>query len=191
MVENGQYESDVTKGAVAGIIGGLVATYAMSEFQGWWSRVVRGEQPQSSAGAHDARDWQELEEGANANELAAQAVARTTIGRPLERQELSLAAPAVHYTFGGMVGGLYGALAETAPSVRALSGAAYGTAVWAAADEIAMPVLGLSDRTDRQPFERHFHSFAAHIVFGVTSELVRRAVRAALRDRPSVDPASD
>jgi putative membrane protein len=121
-----------------------------------------------------------LEEGANANEIAAQTVAQAAIGRPLDREELSVAAPAVHYTFGAVAGGFYGALAENAPAARALSGAVYGTTVWAAADEIAMPVLGLSDRTDEQPFERHLHSFAAHIVFGVTTELVRRSVRAAL-----------
>jgi uncharacterized membrane protein YagU involved in acid resistance len=43
-----------------------------------------------------------------------------------------------------------------------------------------MPLLGLSERTDVQPLDRHVHSFAAHIVFGVTTELVRRGVRAAL-----------
>jgi putative membrane protein len=180
MRENGTRRPDVAKGIVAGVIGGLAGTFAMSEFQGWWSRAVRGVQPQSAAGEHDARDWQELEEGANANEIAAQTVARAAIGRPLDREELSVAAPAVHYTFGAVAGGFYGALAENAPAARALSGAAYGTTVWAAADEIAMPVLGLSDRTDEQPFERHLHSFAAHIVFGVTTELVRRGVRAAL-----------
>ena len=180
MRENGTHRPDLAKGVVAGVIGGLVGTFAMSEFQGWWSRAVRGVQPQSAAGKHDARDWQEIEEGANANEIAAQTVARAAIGRPLDREELSVAASAVHYTFGAMVGGFYGALAENAPAARALSGAAYGTTVWAAADEIAMPVLGLSERTDEQPLERHFHSFAAHIVFGVATELVRRGVRAVL-----------
>jgi len=180
MDENVSDESDVTKGALAGIIGGLAGTFAMSEFQGWWSRAVRGVHPQSSGGDHDARDWQEVEEGTNANELTAPTLARATIGRPLDRQELSVAAPAVHYTFGALLGGFYGVMAENAPQVRALSGAAYGTAVWATADEIAMPVLGLSEPTHEQPFERHFHSFAAHIVFGVTTELVRRGVRAAL-----------
>jgi putative membrane protein len=183
MNQNGNHQSDAAKGAVAGIIGGLAGTFAMSEFQGWWSRAIRGVQPQSSAGEHDARDWQELEEGTNANELTAQTLAKATIGRSLDQRELSVAAPAVHYTFGALMGGFYGAMAENAPGVRALSGAAYGTAVWAAADEIAMPVLGLSDRTDKQPFERHFHSFAAHIVFGVTTELVRRGVRAAFDHR--------
>jgi putative membrane protein len=183
MVESSSNQSDVTKGAVAGIIGGLVGTYAMSEFQGWWSRAVRGEQPQSSGGEHDARDWQEIDEETNANELVAQTLARATIGRPLHREELGVAAPAVHYTFGAMLGGFYGALAERTPTVRAWSGAAYGTAVWAAADEVAIPVLGLSDSTSEQPFERHLHSFAAHLVFGVTAELVRRGVRAAMNAR--------
>jgi hypothetical protein len=180
MRDDDMHEPDVAKGAIAGLVGGLAGTFVMSEFQGWWSRAVRGEQPQSSGGHHDARDWQELHEGKNANEITAQALARTAIGRPLDRSELSIAAPAVHYTFGALVGGFYGAMAENTPTVRALSGAAYGTAVWAAADEIAMPVLGLSERTDQQPFERHFHAFAAHLVFGVATELVRRGVRAAL-----------
>jgi putative membrane protein len=170
----------VTRGVVAGIVGGLAGTWAMSEFQAWWSRAVEGVEPQSSGGQHDARDWQEIIEGQNANEIVAQTVATTTIGRPLNRRELGVAAPVVHYTFGAMLGGFYGGLAETSPSTTSLCGAAYGTAVWAAADEIAMPVLGLSHRTDAQPIERHLHSFAAHIVFGVATELVRRGVRAAL-----------
>src|SRR3954470_7136008 len=104
MHENSTHEPDAAKGAVAGIIAGLAGTFAMSEFQGWWSRAIRGGQPQSSAGEHDARDWQEIEEGANANEIAAQSVARATIGRSLDRDELSVAAPAAHYTFGALVG---------------------------------------------------------------------------------------
>lgn len=180
MRENGTGEPDVVKGAVAGILGGLAGTFAMSEFQAWWSRAVDGVEPQSAGGKHDARDWQELQEDRNANEMAAQTVAEHTIGRPLDRDELSVAAPVMHYTFGTVMGAVYGAIAENAPAARALSGAAWGTAVWAGADEIAMPALGLSDRTDVQPFERHLHSFAAHIVYGVTTEIVRRGVRAAL-----------
>jgi putative membrane protein len=152
----------------------------MSEFQRWWSRAVRGQQPQSSAGAHDARDWQELDEDQNANEIVAQTIARTAIGRPLEGRELQVAASAVHYAFGAVIGGLYGVLAERFRAARALAGAGYGSAVWAAADEVAMPALGLSEPTPNQSFERHLHSFAAHIVYGVATELVRRTTRAAL-----------
>jgi uncharacterized membrane protein YagU involved in acid resistance len=48
--------------------------------------------------------------------------------------------------------------------------------VWAAADEIAMPLFGLSRPTTRRPIEMHAQSFAAHIVYGVVTELGRRAV---------------
>jgi uncharacterized membrane protein YagU involved in acid resistance len=62
-----------------------------------------------------------------------------------------------------------------------LNGAAFGTSVWAAADEVAMPALGLSGPTTERPTEMHWQSFASHVVFGVTAETVRRGVRAALR----------
>jgi hypothetical protein len=170
----------IMKGAVAGLVGGLAGTWAMNHFQAWWTQVSHGQEPQSAAGRHDARDWQELAEGRNANELAAQTIARHTIHRPLDRQELGAGAMAVHFAFGGAMGGLYGAFWEISPATRQMGGAAFGTAVWAAADEIAMPVLGLSRPTTEHPPERHAHAFAAHIVYGVTTEIVRRGVRALL-----------
>ena len=170
----------IAKGALAGVIGGLAGTYAMNHAQRWWSRSVHGAEPESAAGRHDARDWQELAEGQNSNEIAAQTAAVHTIGRPLDRGELKVGATAVHFAFGAAMGGLYGAFWEISPSTRQMGGAAFGTTVWAAADEVAMPLLGLSGPTTEHPPERHVHAFAAHIVFGVTTEIVRRGVRALL-----------
>jgi len=165
-------------GLVSGLVGGLAGTWAMSEFQGWWSRAVDGFESPSSAGRHDARDWQEKDEEQNANELAAQEIAIHTIDRPLTRAELGVAATAVHYAFGAALGALYGAVGETMPAVRAGAGAGFGSAVWFGADEIAMPILGLSGPTTERRADHHAQSFATHIVFGVTTEIVRRAVRA-------------
>ena len=168
----------MVKGAVAGAIGGLAGTWAMNHFQAWWSRTVHGKEPMSAAGRHDARDWQEFVEGQNANELAAQTVANHALGRPLDRRELKVGATTIHFAFGAAMGALYGAFYEVSPTTREMGGAAFGTAVWAAADEIAMPALGLSGPTTDDPPERHVHAFAAHIVFGVTTEIVRRGIRA-------------
>jgi len=115
-------DRNVTAGIIAGVIGGLVGTWAMSEFQGMWSRVIDGEEPQSAGGRHDARDWQEKVEGQNANELAANEVAEHTINRPLTREELEVAAPAMHYAFGAAMGALYGGLYEASRNVRAMGG---------------------------------------------------------------------
>jgi hypothetical protein len=173
----------IAKGALAGAIGGLAGTWAMNHFQAWWSRAVHGVEPMSAAGKHDARDWQELAEGQNSNELAAQAVARHTIGRPLDRRELKFGAASAHFAFGAAMGALYGAFYEVSPATRQMGGAAFGTAVWTAADEVAMPMLGLSGPTTEHPPERHVHAFAAHVVYGVTTEVVRRGVRALMNGR--------
>lgn len=167
---------DTVKGAVAGLIGGLVGTYFMSEYQGLWSRFVNGDEPQSAGGRHDARDWEEKNEGDNANEQAAQALARHTAGRELTERELEVAAPLMHYAFGGAVSAAYGIFAEHTRWARGGAGAGYGTLVWAGADEIAMPLIGWSE-PKRFPLESHLQSFTAHLVFGVATEMTRRAVR--------------
>ena len=161
-------------GLLAGAVGGLAGTWAMSEAQRLWTEAVDGAAPESAAGKHDARDWQERSEGQNSNEIAAQAVATTVIGRRLEHDELAVGAALMHYTFGTAVGALYGAFAWRYP--RYASGLGLGLAVWLLADEIAMPLLGLSDSTLRRPAEKRMQSIAAHLVFGMTAERTRRAV---------------
>jgi hypothetical protein len=178
-IRDHQTEPDPLKGLVAGILGGLIGTWFMSEYQGMWTRVVNGQESQSAGGRHDARDWQEKSEGTNANEQASQAVARRTAGRELTERELEVAAPLMHYTFGATVSGLYGALVERAPGATAGTGTAFGTAVWIGGDEVAMPLIGWS-HPSRQPFEAHLQSFTAHLVFGFTTEIARRLIRAQL-----------
>lgn len=162
------------KGLVAGAIAGLAGTWAMSEVQRLWTLAADGSTPESAGGRHDARDWQERSEGQNSNEIAAQAIARRVAGRPLTRDELEIAAPLVHYSFGAIVGALYGVYAEHREPRS--GGAGFGTAVWLGADEIAMPLLGLSESTARRPLEMHLQSLAAHLVFGGVTEATRRVI---------------
>ena len=166
----------MNRGLVTGAVAGLVGTWAMSEAQRLWTHMVDDHPPESAGGRHDARDWQERSEDQNANELAAQAIAGVLLGRRLTHEELRVAAPFLHYSFGATMGALYGAYAERRPVDAA--GAAFGTTVWLAADEIAMPLLGLSEDTTRRPLEMHLQSLAAHLVYGAATELTRRAVHA-------------
>jgi Protein of unknown function (DUF1440) len=168
-------ECAVGKGIVTGAVAGLVGTWAMSEAQRLWTHVVDGDAPESAGGRHDARDWQERSEHQNSNELAAQAAARYILNRRLTRRELRIAAPLAHYLFGATMGALYGAYAKRRHART--SGAAFGTTVWFAADEIAMPLLGLSHSTTRRPFEMHLQSFVAHLVFGTATEMARRSLQ--------------
>jgi hypothetical protein len=173
-------DRNVAAGIVAGLLAGLAGTWAMSEFQAIWSKATGDHDPDtaSAGGRHDARDWQERIEGENANELAANAIARRTIDRPMTREELEKAAPLLHYAFGAAMGAIYGGLREVSPAIRNMGGTGWGTTVWAGADGIAVPLLGLSRPKTDYPLETHAQSYAAHLVYGVTTELVRRGVRA-------------
>jgi hypothetical protein len=173
-------ESQLARGVLAGLIGGLAGTWAMSHAQRLWTHAIGEDPPESAAGKHDARDWQERSENQNANELAAQAVAQWVLGRHLSRDELRPAAAFSHYAFGAAVGAIYGVYVERRSRQRAPSGAGLGAALWVTADEITMPVLGLSQPTTRRPLEMHLQSFAAHLVYGVITEVIRRPVRRAL-----------
>jgi hypothetical protein len=170
-------------GLLAGAIGGLAGTSAMNEAQRAWTNAVDGQAPDSPAGKQDARDWQERSEGQNSNELAAQFLATRFVGRRLDRRELAVAAALTHYTFGGAMGALYGAYVERRR--RAGTGIAFGLMVWVLADEVAMPLLGLSDSTLRRPLEKRLQSIAAHIVFGMTTEAARSALERQLHESGS------
>ncbi|HYH00549.1 MAG TPA: hypothetical protein VD837_15550, partial [Terriglobales bacterium] len=83
-----------------------------------------------------------------------------------------------------------GALAEVTPVTTKALGAPFGAAVWLGADEIAMPAAGLSQRPTREPFVSHVRALGAHLVYGVATELSRRAllrvmVRSNIRKAPS------
>ena len=75
---------------------------------------------------------------------------------------------------------MYGAAAELAPEVAAGVGLPFGAVFWLVADEGAVPLLGLSKGPTEYPLSMHVYALASHLVFGLTAELVRAAVRAAL-----------
>jgi hypothetical protein len=116
----------------------------------------------------------------DAAERLANAVAVAALDRELGRREKEAAGTAFHYAMGATSGALYGAVAEAIPGVRVGAGLPFGAAVWVFADEGLVPALGLSKSSAEYPLSIHAYAFTSHLVFGVTTELVRRAVRSVL-----------
>lgn len=191
----GRRDDDMWKGLAAGLVGGLVASWTMNQFQALWSKLsAGGEQspgerfsqssPQSggqreqSQGAQPPRGGGEEQDDTTVK--AASAVSEGIFDHKLTKNEKKIAGPAVHYAFGTSVGGLYGAVAEAAPEITAGAGLPFGAAFWLVADETAVPLLGLSKGPAAYPLSTHAYALASHLVYGLTAELVRRAVRNAL-----------
>ena len=102
-------------------------------------------------------------------------------GRHLTRDEKKKAGPVLHYAFGAIMGAVYGASVEVNPAANALAGIPFGAILFAAADEVALPALGLSDKPAAYPLSTHLYGLVSHAVYGVTTETVRRMVRGSSR----------
>jgi len=112
-----------------------------------------------------------------ASRKAASEISEAVTGRALTEREKDVAGPIAHYVFGAVAGAVYGAVAEVKPEMTAWMGMPFGATVWVTADEMGMPLLGLSDPPTELPLSRHASAFASHLVFGLTVECVRRMFR--------------
>lgn len=174
---------NIWKGIVAGLAGGLVASWTMNQFQAAWMRLAEnsekphGAQSMQPAQGSTGDQSQDAKEQDDATVKAAKAISEGVFGHELQESEKRPAGAAVHYAFGTASGGLYGALAEVAPQVTMAAGIPFGAAFWLLADEVSVPLLGLSKGPAEYPLSTHAYALASHLVYGATAELSRRAVR--------------
>ena len=189
-------EGTLWKGLVAGLAAGLVASWTMNQFQAAWTRVAAGfEKPhgaqamQPSEGPNPdefgdpiakQQSPAEKENQDDATVKTARAISEGVFGHELKESEKRAAGAMVHYAFGTATGGLYGAMAEVAPQVTTGAGIPFGAAFWAIADEAAVPLLGLAKGPTEYPLSTHAYSLASHLVYGLTAEMSRRALRQVL-----------
>ena len=173
MAEGMGYEQPkVWKGAVAGAVAGLAASWVMTRFQVALSgRGLSGsENPQSNKPV-EGRD--------DAAMKAANEASKVALDRELTREEKTeVGGPLAHYALGVTAGAFYGAMRETA---HAPGGAAFGAELWVVADQLGLPLVGLSPwPLKAYPASTNAQHLAAHLVYGLTTAIVYRTVRRAL-----------
>lgn len=174
---NSHRDTCVWKGLLAGLAGGLAGTYVMSQFQSLWSKLSEGDEQQSE---EKKKSQNSVKKDEPATVKAASVISENVLDHKLTESEKEPAGEAMHYAMGGTSGAVYGLASEFAPSVTVGSGLPFGTAVWFVADEVAVPALGLSKSPTETPLSKHVYGLASHFVYGLTTDLVRRAVRRAL-----------
>ena len=111
-------EIDLMKGLLAGVAGGLLASYLMEQFQAAWSA------------ASDAMSSSQKRGGRKpdpATVKAANLISEKVTGHKLAQDYKSIAGEAMHYGMGASSAAVYGLLAEVAPIVTIGNGAGFGT----------------------------------------------------------------
>jgi putative membrane protein len=113
---------------------------------------------------------------------AADVVAEATTGEPLSRREKTeVGGPLAHYAFGATAGAIYGAIAELTPDSKLTRGDRFGSALWVGADQLTLPLMGLSPWPLRAyPASTNFQHWTSHLVYGLTTAFTYRLIRRAI-----------
>jgi uncharacterized membrane protein YagU involved in acid resistance len=167
-------EKHIIRGILAGIAGGLVASWVMNEFSSTLGQKLSNaiETPQ------EQEQLKQQSDGEDATMKTADKIVETvTGGRHLTHEQREIGGPIVHYAMGAISGGIYGALTEYLPIARAGFGTTFGTVLFASADVFGVPAAGLGPWPDQYPLSSLANPLAGHLIYGATTELVRRLVR--------------
>jgi len=181
----------VWKGLAAGIVGGVVASVVMNQFQKLCGKLITGEEKSHGAqslqqglpGHGAGRMLQERgvdETDDDAAERLASTISVGVFDHELTTSDKDTAGTTLHYAYGIGMGALYGAAAELLPAVTIGAGLPYGAGIWLVADEGVVPALGLSKAPTEYALSIHAYALTSHLVYGLTTEMVRGAVRKAI-----------
>ncbi len=164
------------RGILAGIAGGLFASWVMNEFMAGPGKKLTKTVQTREENQQQAEKQKSGEPDATMK-TADKITELVTGGRHLTYEQEQTGGPIVHYAFGALAGGLYGGLAECSPITTAGFGTTFGAILFTTADLLAVPALHLAPPLAETPSETLVTPFAAHLVYGVSTELVRRLVR--------------
>src|SRR5687768_3289475 len=158
----------LARGALAGAVGGVAGALAMNAFQWVWWRADRRRRPlRSQRGrVQQGAPLTKFHEREPATQRLAGRIVRNAAGREASPGERKAGGAALHYMMGAGAGAAYGAAAAGGlPAVTVGGGMPFGAAVWVLADEVAVPLLRLSQPPTRHPFSSHVMDFCSHLVF--------------------------
>ncbi len=160
------------KGFVLGIGGGIAGLLAMGIY---WQAVtaLTGQDPrkaENQTGLHNLDDIAVIGTHHQPDESSTAAMGRLLVvavtGRAPSAATKALLSEQIHWGYGTLLAGLYGALrAGAAPDAG--GGLGYGSGLWLVGSELAVPLLGLAAGPTTQPLASHAHALGAHLTYGL------------------------
>ena len=146
----------ISKGFLAGVVGGLAGAGIKMLAEKFFPPRIQGQTPPPVI------------------------LAEQVAGHELPETQQKVALHSIHWVFGALAGGVYGALVEVEPSFAAWHGAAFGITLNRITHEALLPKMGLAAPTGQQPTQERLSEWVTHAAYGVGTDTVRRYVRRGL-----------
>lgn len=147
------FPSNASRGIIAGLIGGLAGSALKSA-------------------AERFLQVRKIDEKSAQIKVMDQLAVKIT-GTPVKLENEGIVEQLVNIPLGGTVGAIYGYGKRNETDIKILDGAILGGTTWASTHETSLPLLGLDRSPDKVPLKTQAHELIAHVIFGVTTEIVR------------------
>ena len=102
-------------------------------------------------------------------------------GTPISVQNEELAEQLVNFPVGASVGAAYGYGKKNKEGLNIAEGIIMGTSTWISTHQTSLPLMGLKEKPTDVPVKLQVNEFIAHVLFGITTELVRNKVNQSLK----------
>ncbi len=102
-------------------------------------------------------------------------------GSPIQLQNEAIVEQLVNIPLGATVGAIYGYGKRDKDEVNIVDGGILGATTWASTHETSLPLMGLDKSPIKVPVKTQVHELVAHVIFGITTEVVRGYVNDKLR----------
>jgi putative membrane protein len=161
--EKDSFPSNTSRGILAGFIGGLAGT------------VVK-------AGIERFLEVRKIDQR-SAQIKVMDKFSTKLLGTPIKLENEGIVEQLVNVPLGATVGAIYGYGKRDKEEINLIEGVILGATTWASTHETSLPIMGLEKSPNEIPVKTQVHELVAHVIFGVTTEIVRGYVNDSLRKR--------
>lgn len=148
-----------TKTVFLGSVIGLASTWIMTKSQTKIQNLMKKNSDKS-----EEKEEEQSEDPSTVK--LANKVSCLTLNHPVPEDKKSTAGNMVHYGFGTSMGIFFSLLQSGKSSHLFLRGISYGGLVWMVADNILVPLMGLSKIPTKYPLKTHAYALGAHLIYG-------------------------
>ena len=141
-----------------GLVAGAIATFVMDKV-GSYGYQLEDEQ---------ARHYEEALRHEDPPEVLAGKIAEAIGSVELDKEAKQKYGMAIHWGYGIVWGGVFGALRDRVPLVGSAGGMTFGLGLWLIGDELMMPVMKLSPPSTEFPWQNHARAAVNHFVYSGT-----------------------
>jgi Protein of unknown function (DUF1440) len=151
---------------LAGLAGGLVGGWMMSQFTHFWKSLPRSQ----NSLPYSRQEW-------DAVSRSAEVIGERFSGGKLRVRQQKLGAALVHYFVAGSSGALYAVfVARRGTTISKWAGPLFGLAMWVVGNEIALPALDLTRKPTDYTFGERANALGEHIIYGLTTDRLYRTL---------------